>query len=322
MICDDVISDAIFRSVTEKKKRRARTRDGQRRAREATFFSLSRDKKTPEMKEISTLDFTYKAENESPEKVLSLCKEYFKKWVFQLEKSDTGYLHFQGRGRLVKRRTLPSCISVLGPVLPGLHLSASSTNSLGDSTFSYVMKTDTRVAGPWKDDDPEPAPLTRQLRDFMTKEKYPWQSFIEESVKELDDRYIKVVIDNVGNIGKSVFVEYLEYNGLAYEIPAINCLEDLMQIAMCIPAQKAYLIDMPRGLKKEKLAGMYAGLEALKNGTMYDKRYAFKKRRIDRPQVIVFTNVKPDVSLLSLDRWIFYNITPDMGIEKIETITQ
>lgn len=273
------------------------------------------------MKEITGIDFTLKAEDELPDKVLKFCQDYFKKWVFQLERSDTGYLHWQGRGRLVKRRTLASCVGVLGPALPGVHLSASSTNSLGDSSFSYVMKADTRVAGPWKDEDPEPPKLTRQLKDFLTKDKYPWQTFIEASVKETDDRYIKVVIDTVGNIGKSVFVEYLEYNGLAYEIPAVNCLEDMMQICMGIPVQKAYVIDMPRGLKKEKLAGMYAGLEALKNGTMYDKRYSFKKRRIDRPQVIVFTNVKPDVSLLSLDRWIFYNITADMNIEKIETIT-
>lgn len=269
------------------------------------------------MKEISTIDFTLKADNEFPDPIRAWCKSYFKHWVFQLEKSDTGYLHWQGRGRLIKRRTLPSIISVLGPSLQGVHLSASSTNSLGDTSFSYVMKTDTQVSGPWKDDDEEPAKLTRQLQDFMKYKLYPWQEVMEESIKEVDDRFIKVVIDTIGNVGKSIFVEYLEYKGLAYEIPPINCIEDIMQIAMCIKPQKCYIIDMPRGLKKEKLAGMYAGIEALKNGVMYDKRYAFKKRRIDRPQVLVFTNVKPDVSLLSIDRWKFYNITCDKNIIEI-----
>jgi len=84
-----------------------------------------------------------------------------------------------------------------------------------------------------------------------------------------------------------------------------------MQCCMGIPPQKAYLIDMPRGMKKEKLAGFYSGLEALKNGTMYDKRHSFRKRRIDRPQIWVFTNHIPDVTLMSRDRWIIYQMTEE-----------
>lgn len=138
---------------------------------------------------------------------------------------------------------------------------------------------------------------------------YGWQAEVVSLCNQQDYRHIHVILDEVGNTGKSILAEYLEYKGLAYEIPMMNSMEDIMQCAMNVPPQKCYLIDMPKGLKKEKLASFYGGIECLKNGVMYDKRYAFKKRRIARPQIIVFTNAMPDFSLLSLDRWAIHRIT-------------
>lgn len=117
-----------------------------------------------------------------------------------------------------------------------------------------------------------------------------------------------MIFDAVGNNGKSIFCEWLEYNDLAFEVPPFRLMEDLMQCCMCVPKQKAYLIDMPRAMKKDKLGEFYSGIESLKNGTMYDKRFKFKKRRIDRPQIFVFTNVLPDFELMSKDRWQVYQI--------------
>ena len=75
--------------------------------------------------------------------------------------------------------------------------------------------------------------------------------------------------------------------------PADTIMCDIMEFAHSFPAQKAYIIDMPRGMKKDKLADFYAGLESIKNGVTYDKRYVGKKRRMDRPQIMVFTNSLP-----------------------------
>ena len=36
-----------------------------------------------------------------------------------------------------------------------------------------------------------------------------------------------------------------------------------------LPPQKAYIIDMPPGMKKDKLADFYAGLESIKNGVTF-----------------------------------------------------
>lgn len=44
----------------------------------------------------------------------------------------------------------------------------------------------------------------------------------------------------------------------------------------------------------------YGGVESLTNGVTSDKRYHGKKRRMNRPQIFIFTNVLPD----------FVNLTP------------
>lgn len=181
--------------------------------------------------------------------------------------------------------------------------------------FDYCMKIQSRLDGPWSDKDfLDPPVLTRQLVSFQSKQKYPWQEQVEQWCSEVDDRSIKLIHDTVGNSGKSIMAEYLEYHGKAFEIPPLTMMEDIMQFCMSFQAQKVYLIDMPRAMKKDKLAGFYSGLECLKNGYVYDKRYAAKRRRFDRPQVIIFTNVMPEWSFMSIDRWDPWTMTPEHSL--------
>jgi hypothetical protein len=242
------------------------------------------------------------------ERVVAVLKEWCKKWSFQLERSERSEkLHWQCRVSLFKKKRLAEVVKAfpfkLGNVAPTCKAVHDGKN------FNYVMKADTRVEGPWTDaDDSEPPVLTRQLRHFLAQEKRPWQRDLEEILSREDDRSIVCVVDIDGNGGKSIFAEYMEYSDKAYEIPYMNDIQDIMAVVMSVKVKKAYLIDMPRGLKKDKLAGMYGGLETLKNGVAYDKRYAFKKRRFDRPQICVFTNAEPDYSLMSLDRWCVYKL--------------
>lgn len=240
-------------------------------------------------------------------------KSIFKKWVFQLEESEEGYLHYQGRGSLFKKMTLAAAIPKFASHLFNAHLSITSSSCHATSNFNYVMKLDTRIEGPWCDTDEgfeDPPVLTRQLAAFHKHELYPWQATLLQLIERFDDRFITCVVEPTGNNGKSILCEHLEYLRMAYEIPGMYCMEDIMQCCMSLPSKKCYLIDMPRAMRKDKLGPLYSGLECLKNGVMYDKRYSFKKRRIDRPQVVVFTNVAPDVLYLSSDRWDFYYIDP------------
>lgn len=235
---------------------------------------------------------------------MGVMNRLFKKWVFQKEKGEkTGYVHWQVRGHLWKKKTEAAARKEFATVHGG-HWTITCNTVHTNNNFNYMMKDDTRLEGPWSDQDyEEPPVLTRQLQNFLTKTLYPWQQRVLDMCKEEDDRSIKIIYDPEGDAGKSIFAEYLEYYKLAFEMPPFRAMEDIMQFAFSFKAQKCYIIDMPRGMKKDKLGEFYAGLECLKNGVVYDKRYNGKKRRMDRPQIIVFTNTLPEFGLMTRGRW-------------------
>ena len=68
---------------------------------------------------------------------------------------------------------------------------------------------------------------------------------------------------------------------------------------------------MPRGMKKDRLGDFYSGIEVIKNGASYDKRYAPDKKRFNRPRIFVFTNTLPVFELMSKDRWEIWTIQED-----------
>jgi hypothetical protein len=263
---------------------------------------------------ICNYDFSMAATDINEADVIVFMKDYCKKWVFQEELGDTGYLHYQGRVSLIKKRreTELGRISKENGLI--FHWKPTSNNAC-NVEWTYVMKKDTRTRGPWKDDDEEKV-LTRQLRQFMTHERYEWQDQVVGMAREIDDRSIKLIYDTYGDAGKSILAEFMEYSGLAYEIPPFRLMEDLMQCVMSVKTYPAYLVDMPRGMKKDKLGEFYAGLECIKNGVAYDKRYNFRKKRFDRPQLIVFTNVLPDFELLSKDRWEIWQMDSDRALRR------
>lgn len=248
-----------------------------------------------------------------------------KKWVFQMERGETtGYEHWQVRVHLTQKKTLAGMLTDFkqegGPIADiGGRWSITSSGVHLNNKFNYVMKKDTRLEGPYKDSDhEEPPKLTRQLRTFLTHPMYDWQEQVMGWCTEDDDRSVRLVYDPIGNSGKSILSEYLEYLGIAFEMPPLRQMEDLMQFAMSFNSQKAYLIDMPRAMKKDRLGEFYAGLECIKNGVCYDKRYSGKKRRMDRPQVIVFTNVLPALEFLSPDRWSVWRIGDERQLRPME----
>nr|UOF76858.1 rep protein [Cressdnaviricota sp.] len=238
-------------------------------------------------------------------------KKWCKHWVFQKEKGESGYVHWQGRVSLLKKQREAE----LRAMLPGAHW--SMTAAANSRNFNYVMKEITRVEGPWSDkDEPfEPPPMTAQLREFLTYPLYAWQQKVERIFSAVDFRKIHVIVDRVGNIGKSIYSEWCAYRGLAIDMPPFRQMEDIMQCVMCQRVSRNYIVDMPRGMKKDKLGEFYSGLECLKNGRAYDKRYSYKEKRFDRPNVVVFTNVEPAYDLLSLDRWVVWRMTEDRDIE-------
>ena len=248
-------------------------------------------------------------------KLAGICK----KFVFQLEKGRSGYLHWQCRVSMITKRTAAALITEIIPLIGG-HWSLTSANvHNGPKHFNYVMKEDTRVEGPWTDTTPceEKPALTRQLREFMKTVKdgnmYDYQMYLYEQSTVYDDRKITLIYDPHGNSGKSRLVDLLEYEEKALYVPPLDSMKDISQYICCFETRECYCFDLPRAMKKEGkiLRGIYSGIELLKDGRMFDTRYTGKRRRLDCPQIYVFANGIPDWDLLSPDRWEILEIQKD-----------
>lgn len=280
------------------------------------FFFLFDNKNTNQKSmahPICTWDFTLKSNDDrTPEAVRITMKRLFKKYTFQLERGDTGYLHYQGRGSLMKKRRFPELKQLLIPLgLEDMNVSPTVTENIG-TTF-YVMKEDTRVDGPWSDTDVE-IYIPRQYRGLTM---YPWQQQVINSALTFDSRKVSYIYDPDGCKGKTTVAALccLLHKGL--RIPAVNDHEKLLaSVCDILTAQNErepgpIFIDLPRYMDKKRLHGIYSAIEEIKNGHVYDMRFHYKDWWYDSPPVWVFANTIPDLSALSVDRWNFYKFIPE-----------
>lgn len=266
---------------------------------------------------ISMFDITIAEHLYKLPELQALLNKHCKRWCFQLEQGDENdYKHYQLRLSMkvkIRFATLINKKIFKGHIKP----TSNTTYYLGDEF--YVMKEDTRLKGPWNDRNYKI--MTKQLTWFMRQPLRAFQQKIIELSKEFEMRTIYLVYDRIGNCGKSLLCELMEYEGDTEEVPPYRLMDDIFQWVASRPIKKTYIIDMPRGMKKDKLADLYSGIEVIKNGVAYDKRYKAFKIRFDRPQVFVFTNVLPNFKFMSYDKWRIMTILPGYQF-KIETVEE
>lgn len=262
-------------------------------------------------------DFRCNAEGLSEDVIITSLKRIAKHFVFQEEKgSTTGYLHYQGRMSLIKKArkselmALWSTLELAWP-LPN-YLEPTSKEVFKTSDFSYVTKEDTRTRGPWSDKDQQ-VYIPRQYRNLMSS-LYPYQRVIFESAQSFDTRVINFIYCVRGNIGKSTVASLCELYGTGIDLPPVNDSEKLIQSACNICMAKnirnpsPFFVDLPRAMDKNKLYGIYSAIEQIKKGKLFDCRYNYTEWWIDSPQIWVFSNREPDLSMLSLDRWKLWTV--------------
>lgn len=254
------------------------------------------------------------------QKVAKLC-------VFQLEEGDTGYRHFQGRVSLIKKRRASEkhlLLKLFEKWKPN-YLSPTTNAEYQTKSFSYVLKADTRVDGPWTDKDyPKEVYVPRHYRGIETENLYPFQQTIWNTISDdakFNARQINLVYCKDGNKGKSTIAHLARLKLNALVVPAIiNDAKELVQVVcnMCMDRNlrnpSAVFIDMPRAINKDRLYGLYSAIEVIKDGYLYDVRNHFKSWDIDSPHVWVFTNTLPDMSMLSLDRWNIWTIGSELQL--------
>lgn len=133
-----------------------------------------------------------------------------------------------------------------------------------------------------------------------------WQKIAMEKFKNQDPRKILLVYDGNGNRGKSWLWNRLVGTHQARGIPAFDDGRDAVRCAMA-ENSRGFAIDTPRAGEIKK--SLWAGIEQIKNGYLYDDRYQWREKHIPIPRVIVFSNKLPNFNVLSKDRWEIMDIT-------------
>jgi hypothetical protein len=123
--------------------------------------------------EIAVWEFRYNADAFDGEDALrELLKGVAKTYVFQLERGDGGYNHYQGRLSLFKKRRKGPALRLFGEGLAPNYFEPTIRSEYLKGDNFYCMKEDTKVAGPWTDKDVV-APLTEQMKLFLSWELLP-----------------------------------------------------------------------------------------------------------------------------------------------------
>jgi len=242
-------------------------------------------------------------ENFKPNKddIIFILKENCKKWCFQLEKGEqTGAIHYQGRISFKERLRKKQALKKL-ECWPTVYLSPTSNHN--KTNDFYVMKSTTRIEGPWANTDKEDRKMTRELLETICVSRLPWQDKIIEMVEKFEVRKIIYIYGPIGMEGKTFLLKYLWGKDKAEWLPYCINYEKIMQNAYAKGAAKVFIMDMPRAVRKDKQEEIYGAIETLKGGMSYDSRYSYKELFFDPPQIVVYSNSVPDWGLLSRDRW-------------------
>jgi hypothetical protein len=265
--------------------------------------------------QIAVWDWTLPKGDRENEGVQQTVDQLFKKYTYQLEEGkETGYVHYQGRGSLHKKRRFDELKKIATAAGWGdCHFTPSSKESQKGDCF-YTVKLDTRIDGPWTDKDKQEAAYIPWQYQGLDQTLRPWQQAVWETADVRDARTINLIFDELGNNGKSTIASLMDLHKRGLDLPPMNDAEKLIQsVADILIARqernpKVMFVDMPRAMDKKRLGGMYTAIEQIKKGKVYDTRYAYKEWWFDSPQIWVFTNIEPDLSFLSRDRWKLWTI--------------
>lgn len=250
-----------------------------------------------------TKHLTDASEGGTPESIKEMkddVRSIAKKWAFQVERGEEkGTLHWQMVISLHKKRRQNELVALLRKTkfLKGAHVSVASNASGGSD--AYVMKADTRVAGPWtSDDEPdeEPEPEPEQLKGISL---FPWQARVIEFLQRPWDRDQKIMAieDRIGQNGKSTLFSYLGWKKIAQTVGTISDPEKVSAAILSMPRADAYAMDIARmsgddGVcrDKKKMYAIWRSIETVASGYCFDTRYKYRERHYTNPKIVVYFN--------------------------------
>lgn len=263
----------------------------------------------------------------------SFFEEYCDKYVFQLECSEDAdgnitNLHFQCRVSFVQRLRRSTILNMIEEdfEIKSFYNSWISPTSKRCRNFNYVMKIESRLAGPWAD-----RPFFAGKSILPDNKLKPWMIDLVKKIEAhgdtLDQDYFRTiyhVLDEQGNNMKSSFVKYLlhKYGDNVGLINPFGTANSINQVICTGGAKKLYLLDMPRPYSWSVINpknGSVIGrkwnpqwfelshlLEKVKDGALSGTMYGESSTLLmEPPFIIIFSNwplQEEDGDIFSYDR--------------------
>lgn len=219
-----------------------------------------------------------------------------KEYIIGMETGKNGYEHWQIRCKASR----PDFMKYVHDREPKFHIEKAETDS-----FEYERK-EGRF---WCSED---TAEIRQCRFGRLGDKGQiWQRQLMKRLRKQSVREIDVVLDPKGNQGKSFTTVHLWEVGEALVVPRNQTTAERVSGFVCSAWHGEWLIiiDIPRSGKPNK--ALYETMEEIKDGLVFDWRYAGKTRNIRGTKLVVFTNEPLNLKGLSDDRWKLHGIRKD-----------
>lgn len=212
-----------------------------------------------------------------------------KRWIVAKETGKGGYEHWQIRVESSNKDFFRWMKKNIG----GAHVEKAEVQD-----FAYERKEGTF----WTSED------TTEIRICRFGELRPWQKQLQKRLKKQSVREIDVVLDSVGNKGKTFFTIALWERGEALVVPRYSCTPEKLSAFVCSAynGESLVIIDIPRAGKPT--TALYETMEEVKDGLVFDPRYSGKTKNIRGVKIVVFTNHELNLKQLSDDRWKLHGI--------------
>lgn len=263
-----------------------------------------------------------KADEKTVEAIVAHIENDCVDWAMSIEEGGKkGGVHLQLRIWTHKRKSLGGCKKSF-PLLDGCHWSMTSSKVATIKDRRYVCKNEGHIAGPWLKSTWKKEAVRMPKDVFILEEDglEPWMKTVETKVdlevaagldyknRDFTGRSINVIIDVRGDNKKTSFRHRMEFYKKIMWCPNSHDPDKILGFAAKFPSG-AYMLDMPRSMKKDKLWGLYQGVEHLKDGDRFEVRYSPENPGTqERPAVWVFTNECPDLKLLTKNRWNLWQV--------------
>lgn len=152
--------------------------------------------------------------------------------------------------------------------------------------------------------------LTKRSRNMLgLLELYPWQEELHQIMQQQhvakDSRTVNWLYDIMGGVGKSYFAEVKKLSSPS--TVAIYENEPFREISYVYSGEEFIFFDFAKNVTSFD----YATIEKIKNGRALSTKYEPKFKMFNKPIVVVFSNVAPDVSKMSKDRWNVFRLERD-----------